>query len=67
MLPGRLSVSRSFGDVLAKFERYGGNPNCLIAVPEIEVLQLTSEMDYILLGSDGIFDKLENKQIGFIV
>lgn len=35
VLPGRLSVSRTFGDCVAKMEKYGGNPNCIIAEPEI--------------------------------
>ena len=52
---------------MAKMERFGGNPNCVIAVPEIGVTQLTDDIDYILLGSDGIYDKLENKEINLIV
>jgi protein phosphatase PTC2/3 len=63
VLPGRLSVSRTFGDCMAKIERYGGNPNCIIAVPEITVFDLQPDIDFILLGSDGIFDKLENKVV----
>ena len=35
ILPGRLSVTRSFGDIQAKLPIYGGNPNVLIAEPEI--------------------------------
>jgi len=35
VFPGRLSVSRTFGDVEAKFVKYGGNPNVVIAEPEI--------------------------------
>ena len=67
VLPGRLSVSRSFGDCMAKLERYGGNPNCLIATPEINVYTLTDETDFIVLGSDGVYDHLDNKQIKAIV
>jgi protein phosphatase 2C family protein 2/3 len=67
VLPGRLSVSRTFGDCVAKFERYGGNPNCVVATPEITVFDLGHETDYILLGSDGIFDKLENIDIANLV
>ena len=63
VLPGRLSVSRSFGDCMAKIERYGGNPNCIVATPEIRVFELKPEVDFVLLGSDGIFDKLENKLV----
>jgi len=35
VLPGRLSVSRTFGDCLAKIEKHGGNPKCIIAEPDI--------------------------------
>ena len=34
--PGRLSVSRTFGDIEAKFEKFGGNPKVVIAEPEIK-------------------------------
>jgi len=33
--PGRLSVSRTFGDIEAKFRQYGGLPNVISAEPEI--------------------------------
>jgi protein phosphatase PTC2/3 len=59
-MPGRLSVSRAFGDCMAKLEQYGGNPDCVIATPEIESFPLVSEVDYIMLGSDGVFDRLDN-------
>lgn len=52
---------------MAKLERYGGNPNCIVAVPQIGVFQLSNDTDFILLGSDGIFDNLDNKQIKSIV
>lgn len=35
MFPGRLSVSRTFGDIEAKRPKYGGNPNVIISDPEI--------------------------------
>lgn len=50
ILPGRLSVSRAFGDIEAKMARFGGNPNVLIAKPEITTLKLTKEHDFIFLG-----------------
>lgn len=61
VLPGRLSVSRTFGDVEAKVEKYGGNEKVVIATPEIKSFKITSEYDFIVLGCDGIFDKLSNK------
>lgn len=63
VLPGRLSVSRTFGDCVAKLERYGGNPGCVIATPEIRTFSLSEATDFILLGSDGVFDKLTNDEI----
>lgn len=35
VLPGRLSVSRTFGDIEAKSEKLGGKPGVVIAQPEI--------------------------------
>lgn len=46
---------------MAKMERYGGNPKCIIAEPEIDIFEITQDTEYILLGSDGIFDYLENE------
>jgi protein phosphatase 2C family protein 2/3 len=60
VLPGRLSVSRTFGDVEAKMTKYGGNPNVVIATPEIKSFRITKDHDFIVLGCDGIFDKLSN-------
>ena len=36
VLPGRLSVARTFGDIEAKLPKYGGNPDVVIATPEIK-------------------------------
>ena len=35
MFPGRLSVSRTFGDIEAKKPKHGGNPGVVIADPDI--------------------------------
>lgn len=35
VLPGRLSVSRTFGDPEAKFEFRSGNPNVVVCKPDI--------------------------------
>ena len=60
VFPGRLSVSRTFGDMEAKVERYGGNPNVIIAVPDVKEYEIGSKVDYLVIGCDGIFDKLSN-------
>ena len=40
ILPGRLSVSRAFGDIEAKTPILGGNPDVLISTPEIRSFQI---------------------------
>lgn len=67
VFPGRLSVSRTFGDVEAKKLEYGGMPNLVIAEPEIRSIKLTPELDWILLGCDGIFDKMSNEKVAHVV
>jgi protein phosphatase 2C family protein 2/3 len=36
VLPGRLSVSKTFGDPDAKYEFRGGNPKVVVCEPEIK-------------------------------
>jgi len=50
VLPGRLSVTRTFGDIEAKFVRYGGNPRVVVAVPEIKSFKIDQKHDFIVLG-----------------
>ena len=61
VFPGRLSVSRTFGDIEAKIPRLGGNPNVIIAIPDITVTDIDSNCDFFVLACDGIFDKLNNQ------
>lgn len=51
VLPGRLSVSRTFGDIEAKLERFGGNPKVVVAEPEIKCFKIQDEHDFIVLAS----------------
>lgn len=63
VIPGRLSVSRTFGDCQAKLERYNGNPNVIVVDPEIHHISIQDDThDFILLGCDGIFDRLNTEQ-----
>lgn len=63
VFPGRLNVCRSFGDVEAKEPRLGGKPGVIIAVPDVRVMKITPELDYLVIASDGIYDKLENEEV----
>ena len=55
VLPGRLSVSRTFGDLEAKIQALGGNPNVVVAIPEIRSFRIDShereDCDFIVMGS----------------
>ena len=63
VLPGRLSVSRTFGDIEAKNENLGGMKNVVVALPDITEIELDDEFNFLVLGCDGIFDVLSNEEI----
>ena len=64
VLPGKLSVSRTIGDPQAKLKICGGLPNIVINEPDIYCFNIDKDnIDYFILGSDGIFDQLTNQDI----
>ena len=64
VVPGRLSVSRTIGDVEAKLEKFGGNPNVIIPEPEIFIYDLKKiDIDFFILGCDGIYDQISSNEI----
>ena len=56
VFPGKLSVSRTFGDIEAKHPKYGGNLKVITCEPEIVSFKLQDNYDFILVGCDGIFE-----------
>ena len=63
VFPGRLSVSRTFGDIEAKLPAYGGNSKVLISVPDVKAFKIHPEYEFIVIASDGVFDKMSNKEV----
>ena len=63
VLPGRLSVSRTFGDLLAKSEKFGGKSGVIIPSPDVTEFDLDENFDFMVIGCDGIFDVISNEQI----
>lgn len=61
VFPGRLSVSRTLGDIEAKITRLDGNPNVVIADPDVTAFEIKDNHDFIVIGCDGVFDKLSSK------
>jgi protein phosphatase 2C family protein 2/3 len=60
--PGGLSVSRSFGDMESKILKNGKRINLVIAEPEIFKFD-PEPLDFAILASDGVYDKLSNQQV----
>lgn len=48
--PGKLSVSRTIGDIEAKLEKFGGNENVIIPIPDIKYFEISDQYDFILIG-----------------
>lgn len=67
VMPGRLSVSRSFGDLNAKIKKLGGKPGVVVASPDVFRVKLTDNLDFLVLASDGIFDVLRNDEVAEVV
>ena len=63
VLPGRLSVSRTFGDIEAKDEKFGGMKGVVVALPDITEIELNDEYNLIVIGCDGIFDVISNEEL----
>ena len=61
--PGGLSLSRAFGDIKMKAEELGGKEGVLIYTPDITEIDMNEEFNFIVMGSDGIFDVLSNGEI----
>ena len=61
VLPGRLSVARTFGDPEAKISDLNGKAGVVIHDPDVRSFQIKKEHDFIVLGCDGIFDKMSNE------
>ena len=62
--PGKLSVSRTIGDAKAKLEKFGGKPFVIIPEPDIYVYDFyKDDIDYIIMGCDGIFDRIKSYEI----
>jgi len=61
--PNDLAVARTVGDIINKKKSLGGNPGLLINTPDVTTIDNTTNNDFIIIGCDGIFDMLSNKDI----
>ena len=63
VFPGRLSVSRTIGDIEAKEPKYGGNPKVVVPTPDVKCFKIRNNYDFIMLACDGVFEKLNNQEV----
>ena len=61
--PNDLAVARTVGDIANKKKSLGGNPQLLINTSEVTIIDNSPHNDFIIMGCDGIFDMLSNKEI----
>ena len=61
--PCHLAVSRSIGDIKAKDTSFGGIHDEIISTPDIYIIDISSNIDFIIMGCDGIYDNLSNFDI----
>lgn len=47
---------------MAKMDKYGGNPKVIIAEPDIFTVSVDDSLDFVLIASDGIFDRLSTEE-----
>lgn len=59
IIPGYLSVSRTIGDYSIKQE----NSEMIIATPSIEVYSIDKKCEYLIMGSDGVFERMSHSDI----
>jgi serine/threonine protein phosphatase PrpC len=65
--PGGLTVTRSFGAADSKLKERGGLPDVIISDPEVVEKHVNPNMDFVLLGSDGVFDFVQpNTAVGIL-
>ena len=62
VMPGKIRISRAFGNIDAKTEKYGGNPNVVIVDPEIKSFSVTPEIDFLMIATDSLFEKIPYRE-----
>jgi len=58
-LQGKLGVSRAFGDYLFKET----NQNYLVVEPDIKKFTLTVDVEFLVVGCDGLYEEFQNDEI----
>ena len=61
-------MCRTFGDIEAKLDKLDGNKLVVVSDPDVTAFKIERDKhDFIVIGCDGIFDKLENRDCVHLV
>ena len=58
-----IQVVRTIGDFYAKIPHLGGLVNAVSSRPCVNILRADEKSDFLIMGCDGIYDRLDNDQI----
>ena len=59
------SLGRCFGEPKSKLTELGGNPQTVLAEPVIRQFKIENTIDFIVIGSDGLYEKQGSKRISY--
>jgi protein phosphatase 2C family protein 2/3 len=62
VMPGKMTVTRTFGHFYAKSEAFGGNSRVFISTPEVFGFKIQEDYDFLVLLSSG-FNQLEASEV----
>ncbi|KAH7644622.1 protein phosphatase 2c-like protein 3 [Dermatophagoides farinae] len=61
---GNLALSRAFGDfVFKRNEKRSATEQIVIAYPDIQTRSLTSDLEFIIMACDGVWDVMTNEEV----
>ena len=65
--PGKLKVTRAFGNIDAKLQKFGGNPKVCIAEPDITHFSIDDSCDFLVIATSSLFQYFDYKEVVSIV
>jgi protein phosphatase 2C family protein 2/3 len=63
VVPGHLKVTRAFGNIDAKLQKYGGNSQVVIADPDISHFSISQSSDFLFIATSSLFLYFDYKEI----
>ena len=61
VFPGNFKTTRTLGNAEYKVPEAGGNPLMIISEPDILAFEINHQHEFIVMGSNGVFDTVNNQ------